>query len=114
MAPHSSARDIDILARQWWQRHPNDPRLRLGKAVVAENVESLERILDCRDGTTFRGTRTLAPWLRNALAFVYPGLGNQFAGMGRALRPSGLMCSSRRTRRATYLTRSARSPRLVE
>ena len=46
MARASSARDIDTLARQWWQRHPNDPRLRFGKAVVADSVESLQRALD--------------------------------------------------------------------
>ena len=41
-----SGRDIDTLARKWWQRHPNDPRLRLGKGIVADSVSSLEEILD--------------------------------------------------------------------
>ena len=46
MARTPSGLAIDGLARQWWQRHPNDPRLRLGKAVIADNVETLQRTLD--------------------------------------------------------------------
>ena len=84
MARASSARDIDALARQWWQRHPNDPRLRLGKAVVADNVDSLERLLDRASQEAQRQHAGDGP-IRQRLAFVYPGLGNHFAGMGRAL-----------------------------
>ena len=86
MARASSARDIDTLARQWWQRHPNDPRLRLGMAVVADGVESLAANARSREpGRSTRRRCPLPPWLRIGLAFVYPGLGNQFAGMGRVL-----------------------------
>ena len=84
MARASSAQGIDGLAKEWWQRHPNDSRLRLGKAVMADSVETLRRTLDLASQENHahdsRATR-----LPNRLAFVYPGLGNQFAGMGRAL-----------------------------
>ncbi len=89
MAISFSGQNIDALARKWWQRHPNDPRLRLGKGILADSVSSLEHILDRslvdlqkpdRRATTDIGR--LAP---KRVAFVYPGLGNQFAGMGRDL-----------------------------
>ena len=72
---------IDAMARRWWRRHPGDPRLPRGLAIVADGVESLRnhlaaakrRASDHRD-TTPRG-----------VAFVYPGLGNDFEGMGREL-----------------------------
>jgi acyl transferase domain-containing protein/3-hydroxymyristoyl/3-hydroxydecanoyl-(acyl carrier protein) dehydratase len=76
--------DIDTLARQWWQRHPNDPRLKLGKAIVADSLHQLERSLDIARLEN-RRQDVAATLPSNRLAFVYPGLGNQFAGMGRAL-----------------------------
>jgi acyl transferase domain-containing protein/3-hydroxymyristoyl/3-hydroxydecanoyl-(acyl carrier protein) dehydratase len=79
-----AARDIEMLAREWWQRHPNDPRLRLGKAIVADGRESLRRTLDLAIKED-HGAMTRANLSPGRLAFVYPGLGNQFAGMGRAL-----------------------------
>ena len=89
MAGALSVRDIDALARQWWQRHPNDPRLRLGKGIVADSVPSLERILDRvvheLHGQEGRAAAARAPLVPKRLAFVYPGLGNHFAGMGRDL-----------------------------
>ncbi len=84
MARTSSGRDIDSLAKQWWQRHPNDPRLRLGKAVVADRVDALQRTLELvSEEKHGQDSRSVEP--PNRLAFVYPGLGNHFAGMGRAL-----------------------------
>jgi acyl transferase domain-containing protein/3-hydroxymyristoyl/3-hydroxydecanoyl-(acyl carrier protein) dehydratase len=90
MARASSNRTtIDALAQQWWQRHPNDPQLRLGTAFVADGVESLTPLLD-RASRETHGNSTWASEAhgnitRKRLAFVYPGLGNHFAGMGRAL-----------------------------
>jgi acyl transferase domain-containing protein/3-hydroxymyristoyl/3-hydroxydecanoyl-(acyl carrier protein) dehydratase len=92
---------IDAMARQWWARRKTDHRLTLGMAVVASSSESLIRgaamiqaairepgepglrMLE-RDGATIipPGTR-FADGSR--LAFVYPGLGNVFPGMGREL-----------------------------
>jgi acyl transferase domain-containing protein/3-hydroxymyristoyl/3-hydroxydecanoyl-(acyl carrier protein) dehydratase len=98
----SPAESIDSLARKWWQRHPNDPRLDRGVAIVADSVESLERRLErlvnrdlTQDGTrsstvSVPGSEIAAPCdhslrMPRRVAFVYPGLGNQFEGMGRDL-----------------------------
>ena len=114
MARTSSARDIDTLARQWWQRHPNDPRLRFGKAVVADSVESLVRTLDLVSSEKHEQGMPVHPWLSNRLAFVYPGLGNQFAGMGRALSALWPDVLDRAGLGKRLSERTARSPRLVE
>jgi len=84
MAHEPSPRDIDSLARRWWQRHRNDSRLRYGRAIVAESVGTLLRLLDqsSDDLHTQEASASLVP---TRLALVYPGLGNQFAGMGREL-----------------------------
>jgi acyl transferase domain-containing protein/3-hydroxymyristoyl/3-hydroxydecanoyl-(acyl carrier protein) dehydratase len=84
MARGSSPSEIASLARQWWQRHPNDPALQFGLGIVADSVESLLRELDLVSPEKFRQSAA-APLTSNRLAFVYPGLGNQFAGMGRDL-----------------------------
>ncbi len=104
MARASSAADIDALGRQWWRRHPNEPRLRLGLAVVAGGIDSLVQLLDFAsrevegqeaqdtfEGSRHRGEsihfRRQGPLLSTSgrVAFVYPGLGSYFAGMGREL-----------------------------
>ena len=84
LARTSSISDISTLARRWWQRYPNDPRLRLGTALVADRVESLQRALDLAIQEQ-RAQDSHAAVALNRLAFVFPGLGNQFAGMGRHL-----------------------------
>jgi acyl transferase domain-containing protein/3-hydroxymyristoyl/3-hydroxydecanoyl-(acyl carrier protein) dehydratase len=90
---------IDSLARRWWRRHPNDPSLRRGLAIVAGDVESLgsrlelarERIVRPVDdripttGGSIHLPRREAARMPSRLAFVYPGLGNYFEGMGREL-----------------------------
>ena len=95
MARTSSAADVDALARQWWQRHPNDPRLRLGLAVVAGGIESLTQLLDLarrevegqkarvtfdesrRRGESIHFRRQRSPVSApSRVAFVYPGLGS--------------------------------------
>ncbi|MGP0066156.1 MAG: acyltransferase domain-containing protein [Isosphaeraceae bacterium] len=90
---------IDSLTRRWWNRHPNDPRLRSGIAIVAGDIESLRRLLE-RAGERNLGpvddrVRGTGGWIHlppreasrlpRRLAFVYPGLGNYFEGMGREL-----------------------------
>ena len=74
---------LTVLARQWWQQYPNDPRLRFGMAVVADSVKSLARNLDVLSMQKHEQLASATAPFR--LAFVYPGLGNQFAGMGRGL-----------------------------
>ncbi|HZW32862.1 MAG TPA: type I polyketide synthase, partial [Isosphaeraceae bacterium] len=86
-------------ARRWWRRHGTQPRLRRGVAIVADGVESLRRLLDRagrradhgpddRDATTGGSIHTRSPGtarIPQRVAFVYPGLGNVFEGMGREL-----------------------------
>lgn len=93
---------IDSLARKWWQRHPNDPRLGRGMAIVADSVESLKRRLELlapgdlaehgetspassAPGSEIVGDCDPTSPMPRRVAFVYPGLGNYFEGMGREL-----------------------------
>ncbi len=103
---------IEALARRWWRDHPNDPDRRLGLAVVADSsrvlrdrlaaARSPHRGLEDETPATRRGwggglsdpaffltPRERAPLGRmkgqRGVAFVFPGIGNQFAGMGRTL-----------------------------
>src|SRR5207237_9564656 len=95
------------VARRWWHERRPDPAAWLGLALVARDVDELRQQLDfaesrlrdrpdapiaTRDDTgpvgalrdrVFYAPRPLAPAGR--LAFVYPGSGNQFVGMGRRL-----------------------------
>ena len=99
---------IEALARQWWRTHPNRPHQHLGLALVADNADALRGRLGAArrliregaslplspgDGTGLHfslalrqqgGARVpLGP--EAGLSFVFPGMGNLFAGMGRAL-----------------------------
>ncbi len=70
---------IDELARSWWRRHPAEPRARLGTAIVAGDIEELKnRLMQVRRSS-------FDPIGPRGVAFVYPGLGNYFEGMGREL-----------------------------
>src|SRR5262249_47789635 len=99
-AGESSAESIDTLARRWWRRHPNDPRLRFGLALVAESIDSLRHLLDLAGQPARRSAddrvqhpgssihvchRDPSARMPTRLAFVYPGLGCYFEGMGRGL-----------------------------
>ena len=92
---------IERLARRWWSRCKPDPSLQLGMAVIAGTVCSLRRGLDkvvrmLREGRDIEAAamseadvEVIPPRLPlgspACVAFVYPGLGNVFAGMGREL-----------------------------
>ena len=103
---------IEALARRWWRDHPNDPDRRLGLAVVADSVRQLRdrlamaqsphRNLEGESPATRRtwgGSMSDPPFFltpreraplgqmkgQRGVAFVFPGIGNQFAAMGRAL-----------------------------
>lgn len=91
---------IENLARQWWRAHPNDSARPLGLAIVADSVDSLRmRLAGARrrleTSAPTSGERGVyvspdpsecAPFdLGSGVAFVYPGVGNQFPGMGREL-----------------------------
>jgi acyl transferase domain-containing protein/3-hydroxymyristoyl/3-hydroxydecanoyl-(acyl carrier protein) dehydratase len=93
------AAPIEALARRWWRDHPRDPGRRLGLAVVADSPPVLRQRLaaarqrreDASHGQlpfhlTPRDRAPLGQSQRQeGVAFVFPGIGNQFAGMGRAL-----------------------------
>ncbi|HKI17937.1 MAG TPA: beta-ketoacyl synthase N-terminal-like domain-containing protein, partial [Isosphaeraceae bacterium] len=98
-ASGSSCQDIDALARRWWQRHPGDRRLLLATAIVADGIETLKHLLEIAagrngdhrlEGDGRRGSIHAARARSDStdppsVAFVYPGLGCHFAGMGREL-----------------------------
>ncbi len=91
-----AATSIDAMARRWWLRHPLDRRQPRGLAIVAGGVDSLANHLVIAnkiasdpaarthrsEGTSIHKTHPGKP---PGTAFVYPGLGNYFAGMGREL-----------------------------
>jgi acyl transferase domain-containing protein/3-hydroxymyristoyl/3-hydroxydecanoyl-(acyl carrier protein) dehydratase len=81
MVRKSPTRDVGALARQWWRLHPNDHRLNLGKAIIADSVDALHRHLELAQREDQARDRRVT----GRLALIYPGLGNHFAGMGRAL-----------------------------
>ena len=92
---------IEQHARLWRSKSRTGGRLALGMAVVADRVSSLIQALKAACGALAEG-RDLDPALVERtgarvylpqpalgsparIAFVYPGLGNAFAGMGREL-----------------------------
>jgi len=98
-AGETSCQDINALARRWWQRHPGDRRLHLATAIVADGTDTLKQLLeiaartnddyrlegDGRRGSIHAARARSASTGPPTLAFVYPGLGCHFAGMGREL-----------------------------
>lgn len=86
----------ETLARRWYGSRPNDPSRRLGLAIVASGpAELVERLQVARrqiEGPERASGRSSGVFFRReplgpggAVAFVFPGIGNHFAGMGRDL-----------------------------
>jgi PfaB family protein len=98
-ANQASCKDIDALARRWWQHSGADRRSTNATAFVADGIPTLVHLLehaaarptDCRiEGDGARGSIHAthgAPISAShaPVAFVYPGLGSHFVGMGREL-----------------------------
>ena len=96
----TNTRDVPIedLAREWWKAHPAAPSRRLAVSIVDSNRAGLiEAIATARrrveageerskarpsDRVAY-SPRPLGP--TSGLAFVFPGMGNHFAAMGREL-----------------------------
>ncbi|MDX2481755.1 MAG: beta-ketoacyl synthase N-terminal-like domain-containing protein [Desulfuromusa sp.] len=103
----STNQNIDTLARLWFEQNPLDPEQQLCLSLIADSHESLAAQLDHaqqmiaenpHQSIGVDGKLQLLPAIRdrifysakplgakNKVAFVFPGSGNHFAGMGREL-----------------------------
>ncbi len=93
----SGGDSIHEMARRWWRRYPGDPRAPRAMAIVADGIERLGELL-ARTRRLIRDPRSVPDrgWpggtihypregMPRGVAFVYPGLGHHFDGMGREL-----------------------------
>lgn len=81
------------IARRWWQTNRDKPPRRLGVALIAESPAELKQLIGLAESHLHeRPNEPIADRifyspnpLRGEVAFVYPGSGNHFPGMGRDL-----------------------------
>ena len=72
------------LAARWHHENPLEPSKKFGLAVVAARGSDVAQLLSSVDETrVFQSKKPLAN--EGSLAFVYPGSGNHYHGMGREL-----------------------------
>jgi acyl transferase domain-containing protein/3-hydroxymyristoyl/3-hydroxydecanoyl-(acyl carrier protein) dehydratase len=81
------------VAQNWWKSHRGRTPGKLGIAFVVDSMAELAELIgEAREHLRNRPNEAIADRvyyspgpLRGELAFVYPGSGNHFPGMGRAL-----------------------------
>ena len=107
--------ELDHLAARWHRARGSEPGRRLATAMVVRDRAALARMLDHvsrRPGTPLpgpvsasEGTMFVTPdgVAGGGLAFVFPGLGNQFAGMGLDLATHARGLVDRQQGRTRYL-----------
>ena len=88
-------RPVETIARSWWADRPGDASKPLGLAIVAgESAELIDRVRLARrrmeEGAGLQATpgvhfRAQPAGRAGKIAFVYPGIGNHFPGMGREI-----------------------------
>jgi acyl transferase domain-containing protein/3-hydroxymyristoyl/3-hydroxydecanoyl-(acyl carrier protein) dehydratase len=87
---------VEALARRWWACEGGLPERKLGLAFVAGSAADLGELLDAAESSMrdnperpISGDRihmtTRAHFGSGTLAFVFPGSGNQYLGMGTGL-----------------------------
>lgn len=105
VAERSNRSGIEALAREWRMQHPENPVRKLGLALMARNTQELldqvefaTRSLSTNPGRALEGNGRgsssfeerifYSPHpvgLTGQVAFVFPGSGNHYLGMGREL-----------------------------
>jgi acyl transferase domain-containing protein/3-hydroxymyristoyl/3-hydroxydecanoyl-(acyl carrier protein) dehydratase len=118
LAAHArhEADPIELLARDWFRKVGQSPDAKLGLSLVARSREELLRLTDAA-GAMLRGeaddsalpesNRIL--WNshplggRGKLAFVFPGSGNHYTGMGRELAAEWPEIARRQDAETLYL-----------
>ena len=94
LAENAQQTNIETLAHAWCTQHPPAPNNRHTVSFIAENPAQLQSLINTalqavKNGQPLATDRTFyhptPSGLNGQLAFIFPGAGNHFAGMGREL-----------------------------
>ena len=93
----TAGRSMEPLARSWFRKNKLDPDKTLAVSIVAENLAQLETFIDDAKGAVSTqtprhingvggvGYSPLPLGATGNVAFVFPGSGNHYVGMGRGI-----------------------------